>query len=1249
MSSRRGKLAKSTAGAAPSQAGSERRDGHPFPIVGVGASAGGLEAFREFLAQLPADSGMAFVLVQHLDPHFESRLSDLLGKATPMPVQEAEQGLAVSPNRVYVIPPNSNLGIARGVLEVSPRGNGKGPHLPVDHLFRALAQDQQARSIGVVLSGTGSDGTLGLCEIKAAGGITFAQDAASARHAGMPQSAVESGCVDFVLAPQLIAQRLAEVGRHPYLAPLASPSELEIAEDGEPLQRVLALVRAAADVDFSLYRDTTIRRRILRRMALHGHRRWPDYVAQLESDPGEVEALYRDLLIHVTSFFRDPELFEALKARVFPEIVRERSPSAPIRIWVPGCSTGQEAYSLAIALLEFLADAPVRPPIQIFATDLSDPAAIEKARVGIYPESIEADVSAERLHRFFRREDHGYRVEKAIRDLCVFARQDVTADPPFSHLDLISCRNLLIYLATPLQKRVLQTFHYALDTPGFLVLGSSETVGESSGLFEPVDRSHRIYRRKATASRSTPHFGQGDRRLADAVASREPHPAARPSPADVQREADRVLLGRFAPPGVLVDENLDILQFRGRTGAYLESPSGEPTTQLIKMAREGLFLELRNALDEARKSRQTARRDPVRVRSGGETREVGLEVIPIQAPGGGQTCFLVLFDDRSEAAGDAGSPPASPPPDSTAPDAAEPPELARLRQELAATKEYLESMIEQRDASNEELRAANEEILSSNEELQSTNEELGTAKEELQSTNEELTTVNEQLQTRNFELVRVNDDLTNLLASIDIPVIMVGRDLRIRRFTTPAKKMMSILPTDVGRPVGDLKPVIPVPDLEELIGSVIGTGRPFEREVSDASGRWFALRLYPYSVAGDRIEGAVIVLFDVDERRKGEESLRHADRAKDEFLATLGHELRNPLASIRNATEILRAAGTDPQAVLMADDILERQLRQLTRIVDDLIDISRIVEKKIALDLADVPLSTVVETAVESCRPLFEARHHRLSVALPPEPIYLRADPVRISQVLINLLNNAAKYTERRGHVWLTAERTGEPPAEVIVSVRDSGIGIQPSLLPRVFDLYVQGDHSLEKKQGGLGIGLTLARSLVQMHEGSLEASSEGPDKGSEFVVRLPTVEPPPSRAKAKAGLAGSVRNVDPKRVLIVDDDQDNLRSLRRLLELIGHEVRIASDAQGTLDVVPEFVPDIALLDLGLPNMNGYDLVRWLRQIPRLEKTLFVAQTGLGREEDRRQSEAAGFDYHLVKPLSLDQLRGLIDASPKRD
>jgi len=1333
-----------------------------FPIVGVGASAGGLEAFSQLLAHLPDDTGMAFVLVQHLDPRHESRLGDLLAKHTGMPVIEAVQGLAVAPDHVYLIPPNTRMTVSGGILHLAPRS--ASPHLPIDDFFTSLAEDRPMGALGVVLSGTGSDGTLGLEAIKGRGGITFAQDEPTAKYPSMPQNAVRSGCVDFVLPPEGIALELARIGRHPYLSPPAGVEDRPPpGEDEDLFPKILTLLHASLGVDFRAYRSGTIQRRVLRRLALSGKESLADYTRHLESDRSELAALYQDLLINVTRFFREPETFEALKQSVFPEILK-RDPNMPIRIWVPGCSTGQEVYSLAIVLLELLRDQPVSPPIYIFATDLSE-TTLQKAREGVYPESIEGEVSAERLLHFFTKEDGKYRVGKAIRQICVFARQNVATDPPFSRVDLISCRNLLIYFSAALQKRVIPTFHYALNPNGFLLLGAAETVGSFTDLFKPVDPSLHLYAKKTTAVRQYPHFITGASRAGAAGARKVALSAA--SPTDWQREADRILLGRYAPAGVLVDDNLEILHFRGQTGPYLAPSPGEASLNVLKMAREGLFLELRAALDECREQNAKVSRPRVRVRGDNQVREVDLQVLPVALPHAGERCFLVLFEEARPAW--------SPPPEAEptiSPDASE---LARLRQELDATREYLQSIIEQQDAANEEMKSANEEVLSSNEELQSTNEELETAKEELQSVNEELTTVNEQLQYRNGELTRLNDDFTNLLDSANLPMVVLGVDLRIRRYTPAAVKLLNLLPVDVGRPIGDLNPNVEMPDLEALIVEVIDTVQVAEREVRDRNGCWHALRIHPYRTADNRIDGAVLVLVDIEVAKSAQERLQEArdyaraivetvrepllvldaelrvqsangafykifelsppetegrlldelgsrqwdipdlrrmlqepggmavqdfevsldratqgpkvvllnarailregrdhpdlillaiedvterkrlenelqefadrmsvaDQRKTEFLATLAHELRNPLAPILNSLHVLDHSDRGEEPAEKAREMVRRQVRHMTRLIDDLLEISRITRGRIELRREPVELADVVRQAVESCRPALDRAGHALTVRLAPEPLVLDADPVRLAQIVGNLLTNAIKYSEREGRIELITGRDGD---EAVLWVRDSGIGIALEALPHIWDLFTQVDSSQERSMDGLGIGLTVVRSLVQLHHGSVEGRSAGLGTGSEFIVRLPLS---PNRAMPESPAA--VPRLEPpavrsagRRLLVVDDNADQAGSLGMLLSLWGYDVRVAYDGPAALKEAATFQPDVVFLDIGLPGMNGHEVGRRMRRDLRLDQAVLIALSGYGTEEDLERSREAGFDSHLVKPVEPESLKTLL-------
>ena len=849
--------------AVPSRAGAAATppSKHAFPIVGIGASAGGLEAFSELLSNLPVEPTMAFVLIQHLDPKHPSILSDILSRTTRMSVVEAKHGMRVEPGHVYVMPPNARMTIAGEVLHLGPRSDDRGPQLPIDHFLRSLAEDLGSRAIGVILSGSASDGALGLKAIKAEGGTTFAEAPQSAKFDSMPRSAVASGAVDFVLPPKAIAQELTRIGRHPYLGQTrAAPSPEAPASGPDAFDEILRKLREKSGIDFMLYRQTTIRRRIARRMMIHGLDTLEGYLGYLEAHPSQVHALYNDLLVNVTRFFRDPEAFRVLQRSVFPRILKQRPADAPIRVWAPGCSTGEEAYSLAIVLLESLGDADGIVPIQLFGSDVSETAVV-KARAGIYPDNIELDVAGARLRRFFVKVDGQHQVRKAVRELCVFARHNLATDPPFSKMDLIVCRNVLIYLEPELQKRVLSIFHYALKDPGFLMLGVAETVGPLADFFSVVDKKYRVYAKKPTSRRFDLGLTSLEQRLEKIGIGRTARRTgeAGGGPLDLLQEVDRILLSKYAPAGVLVNEATEILQFRGHTSPYLEPAPGQASLNLLKMAREGLLMELRVAIDKARKQNAPVRRERLSIKQDGGLAQVTLEVIPVSGPARERN-YLVLF----ESVPPSGEPRA---PGRAAPRGPRQPavehQIKNLHQELTATKEFLQSIIQEREAANEELQAANEELQSSNEELQSTNEELETAKEELQSVNEELTTVNEELQHRNADQSLLNNDLNNLFVGVNIPIVMLGSDGRIRRFTPMAGEMLSLIPADVGRPIGDIRLSPDLPDLEQVCKHVVDTATVVEREVRDRDGRWYSLRVRPYTTADDQIDGTVIILTDI--------------------------------------------------------------------------------------------------------------------------------------------------------------------------------------------------------------------------------------------------------------------------------------------------------------------------------------------------------------------------------------------------
>ncbi len=817
---------------------------------------------------------MAFVLIQHLDPVHESHLTELLSRASRMPVSEVNGEMRAEANHVYVIAPRHNLAISDGVLQTPPRP-ASGRNMPIDSFLGALAADRGSKAIGVVLSGTGSDGTLGLQAIKAAGGVTFAQEAQTAKFDAMPRSAIAAGVADSVLPLAGIALQLVAIARGPLLS--VEPGDADVPGDPE-LAKILRLMRSATGVDFAHYKHSTLQRRIKRRMGLRGFATLEDYGRHLGQNREEASALCEDCLITVTAFFREPAVFTELKKRVLPALLQNRGPEDPIRIWVPGCATGEEAYSIAICLMEVLDDAKVNVPFEVFATDISE-AAIEKARTGTYTGAALANVSPQRLARFFTTTDRGHQIAKSIRDACIFAKHNVTEDPPFSKLDLISCCNVLIYLGPVLQRKVLSILRYALKPTGFLVLGPSESIGTLSEAFHQVEKTHRIYCMRPAADTPAPRLTAG--RRAEGRLDLRPRAAEGRQEPDLVREADRLVLAEHGPPGAVIDDGMNIVQVRGRTSPYLELSPGEPTQNLLKLAREGLIAGLGKAIRAARQTNATAKEDGFRIEDGGQLRDVTIKVIPFTGPSASKgRYFLVLFEDAEPRPG---------PLVMRKPTIRDKGGSVRLRRELLATKEYLQSTVEDHAATLEELRAANEEA-------QAGNEELETAQEELESANEELNTLNEELKISNVEFSQVNRDLTNLLESISIPLVMVGRDLRIRRFTRAMEPMLNLIASDVGRSITDLQPQMELPDLRRLLLDAMERGNRKPRDVRDAHGRWYSLRILPSVGPDGKNDGAVLMLIDIDAAKRGLD-----------FAEAIVETVREPLVILDQNLQVMKA------------------------------------------------------------------------------------------------------------------------------------------------------------------------------------------------------------------------------------------------------------------------------------------------------------------------------------------------------
>jgi two-component system, chemotaxis family, CheB/CheR fusion protein len=905
------------------------REAGRFPVVGIGASAGGLAAFEAFFSGMPADGdpGMAFVLVQHLAPDHKSILTDLIRRYTRMQVFEVEDGMAVMPNCAYIIPPNRDMAFLNGTLQLLEPAAPRGRRLPIDFFFRSLAQDQRERAIGVVLSGTGSDGTLGVRAIKGEGGMVMAQSPASTEYDGMSRSAIATGLVDYELPPAEMPSQLIAYTAHAFGKPPRSAVPTPRSESA--LKKIFIILRALTGHDFSQYKPSTIQRRIERRMAVHQIETEEGYVSFIQQTPEEVDALFRDMLIGVTNFFRDPEAFTALEEQVIPRLFAGKGADATIRIWVPGCSTGEEAYSLAILLAERQEALKRGFKVQVFATDI-DSHAIAAARTGIYPASIAADLTPERLARFFTADpgQSAYCIQRGIRDMLVFSEHNVIKDPPFSKLDLISCRNVLIYLGGNLQKRLIPLFHYALNPGGYLFLGTSETVGELGDLFAALDRRQRIYQRKEShlgAQRAglgrflppmtapdTEHLCSGEKTV---------HPRKSP----LRELTEQALLQQVVQAGALVNAQGDILYLHGRTGMYLEPAPGESgPSNILKMAREGLRRDLTASLHKAAQTREPVLCPGLRVKTNGDFLTVNLVVRPVAAAPTASPeppLYLIILEsaqepvvgDRSSLPDEQAGKPSSEEPESEDADA----RVADLKRELQAKEEYLQTTNEELETTNEELKSSNEEMQSVNEELQSTNEELETSKEELQSVNEELSTVNAELQTKVADLSRANNDMNNLLAGTGIATLFVDHRLRILRFTPAATNIINLIQSDIGRPVSHIVSNLPgYGSLEEDTQAVLDTLVPKEADVQTAEGRWYTMRIQPYRTMDNVIEGAVLTFMDVTDRRQTEAKLAEIQEMlsrAQEISQTGSWKLDLTANRLTWSDEVYRIFGCKPQ------------------------------------------------------------------------------------------------------------------------------------------------------------------------------------------------------------------------------------------------------------------------------------------------------------------------------------------------
>ena len=893
-----------------------------FLVVGVGASAGGLAAFEAFFSGLPTqtDPGMAFVLVQHLAPDHKSLLTELIRRCTRMQVFEVEDGMIVQRDCVYIIPPNHDMAFLDGALHLLEPSAPRGQRLPIDFFFRSLAQDQAERAVGVVLSGTGSDGTLGVRAIKGEGGMVIVQMPESSDFDGMPRSVIATGLADYVLPPTEMAAQLIGYATHAF-GKLSRPESIDTPKTESALKKIFILLRSHTGHDFSHYKPSTINRRIERRMAVHQIEEIGSYVKYLQQTPPEAEALFRDLLIGVTSFFRDPEVFDVLEREIVPALFANKPAGAKIRVWSAGCSTGEEAYSLAILLHERMEALKQSFVVQVFATDI-DSRAIATARAGIYPASIAADIAPERLARFFSAESNGgsFCIHKTIRDMLVFSVQDLIKDPPFSRLDMISCRNLLIYLGMPLQKKLIPLFHYALNSDGVLLLGTSEGTSDFADLFGVLDRKAKLFQRKEDYQArqvSAPSRSLWHAPLLEQAGAAGLKRMAAPVKLPLRELTEQALLQHLAPTGALVSRHGDILYLQGRTGMYLEPAPGEAgTNNILKMARNGLRRPLTLALHDAVNGKEMVRRPGLRVKTNGHYTSVNLTICPVLAGAVAAPeayLYLVILAEALTAHQEPAPIDEELDKEHKLGTADAESRIALLKQELRAKDEYLQSTHEELESSNEELKSSNEEMQSINEELQSTNEELETSKEELQSVNEELATVNNELQTKVLDLSRANNDMNNLLAGTGIGTVFVDYELRILRFTPAASSIINLIASDVGRPVAHIvSNLVNYSSLVEDTQVVLDTLIFKEIIVQTIAGNWYTMRLQPYRTLDNVIEGAVISFIDITDTVRARDALYKANE-----LSRLAIVVRDASDAITMQDMQGRILAWNPSAVRM--------------------------------------------------------------------------------------------------------------------------------------------------------------------------------------------------------------------------------------------------------------------------------------------------------------------------------------------
>jgi two-component system CheB/CheR fusion protein len=1200
-----------------------------FPIVALGASAGGLDACRKFLDAMPAGNGMAFILVQHLDPTHESMMVDLLAGHTPMAVRQAADGMLIEPEHLYVIPPGTYLSVGDGALHLSAPLERHGARLPFDFLLHSLAEEFETRAICAILSGTGSDGSAGLKAVKEKGGLVAAQDPDEAAYDGMPRSAIMTGAVDLVLPVAEIAGAFVKYDRR-RARHRSGPRE----KAADWLPKVIEILRTKTAHDFTQYKRGTLQRRVERRMALAAIETedMDRYLDVLKSDAGELELLAKDLLINVTGFFRDRNVFDLLAAKIVPDLVNGQALDQPLRIWIAGCSTGEETYSIAMLFREAIATAKRNVKLQIFASDV-DPDAVARAREGAYPQTIEAEVSPERLSRFFTKEEHGYRVLPDLRAAVVFTVQDVLADPPFSRIDLVSCRNLLIYLSPAAQTKVISLFHFALRQGGILLLGSSETAGNTDGRFEEVAKPERLYRSIGRTRAGELGFstGAGDGARARMRGGQARAPTRQEALADLCR---RLVIESYAPAAVLISRTHECLYFLGPTDRYLHVAAGHPTQDLLALAPEDMRIKLRSAIQLASQKKARIAVAGGRVRHNGSTLSFTIDVRPVRSEG--EELFLICFIEE----------PTPPPKRGRLAAPRDASQVAELTQELEATRIELRGAIRNLEIAGQEQKAVIEEALSVNEEYQSTNEELLTSKEELQSLNEELTALNSQLQETLERQRTTSNDLQNVLYSTDVATLFLDTRLNIRFFTPATRSLFSIIPTDVGRPLADLHSLAADGALLSDAQTVLQTLAPVEREIEAESGAWYIRRILPYRTQDLGVEGVVITFADVTERHRAADALERAKRqaelatgAKSRFLAAASHDLRQPLQTLVLLQGLLARVVEEEKAQKLVARF-EETLDAMSGMLNTLLDVNQIEAGTIRPQIALVRIDDLFARLRDEFT--YHAKAQGLALRVVSCGPAIRTDPRLLEQMIRNLLSNALKYT-KRGKVLLGCRRRR---GVLSIEVWDTGVGIPGHELQAIFEEYHQLDNAARERSRGLGLGLAIVKRMGDLLEHRIRVRSQ-PGKGSVFSIEivLPTAAPVPAPERDRPGGTDDVvaGGSPAGSILVVEDDPELRDLLEQLLKDEGHHPETASDGLAALELAAEgtFQPELMLADYNLPNgMNGLQVTAALRQRFHHEIPVVILTGDISAET--RRDIASQDCVQFSKPVKAKELTQVI-------